>query len=326
MDLPICFASGLKGTQYRWLRTQIPQESCLAIIGPVDGRVPQRDWYHREIAEDIYTKFCAIDPLWDSRTWTVRYTYSDDALERLSRDRSIGPEYRHYQTFCANVVRFSKKYGSLGPGIALADDSVWELKKESDFDWVESYRDWAREVGLMRMALTILKYVQSQDIHALSQYFFVLGPCGNDAKWVEFLSTPRRQDRRGTLYPNLSAPFDEKYGRTRLELDDFLLGDPVDYKCVGLAWLHWLVNEKVSGVRVKLLYGKRSFIEPHLCPGSLVDMLWLQLAVLLLDRRTLQKCRHCSVPFEAKRPNRAKFCSDRCRVSSYRASRSSALG
>jgi hypothetical protein len=78
-----------------------------------------------------------------------------------------------------------------------------------------------------------------------------------------------------------------------------------------------------AGGALRLWQAKDGSLSPYLVPGSLVQAMWLQLALHAASAAKLLSCERCGSPFRVgggtKRRSTAKYCSNACKVAAYKA-------
>jgi hypothetical protein len=83
------------------------------------------------------------------------------------------------------------------------------------------------------------------------------------------------------------------------------------------------LNSWAAGCTFGLRRADDGSLAPILIPGSLIQAIWLQLALYAASGAKLLSCDRCGKPFQVgtgtKRRSTAKYCSNACKVAAYKA-------
>jgi hypothetical protein len=81
-------------------------------------------------------------------------------------------------------------------------------------------------------------------------------------------------------------------------------------------------DPSLGQVRTELRIKPTGRVSLVFVPSNLIEFLWLQFALHIISEAKLLRCERCGLPFPCgtgtRRRETAKFCSDRCRVASFR--------
>jgi ferredoxin len=197
------------------------------------------------------------------------------------------------------VVGFADKYGLL---TAPDDAKAKKLRQSEPLDL------WVEEVGAMRHAVSIWDGIGNDDEEFLSQHF-----CWEPAGAGEYRATYSADGELWMHIPDLPPQ--------RRPRDD--LSEPARF------WLLTEINKKVSESAPALCY--QSDVETFefaLKPPDLQTAIWTRFLKAVLDDNEWKQCEECGRWIEIS-PATARisrqFCSNACKVKSYRQRKMSAV-
>jgi hypothetical protein len=199
------------------------------------------------------------------------------------------------------VLSFARRYGLLGGAVSMYQNQglpyVASGRERLAGDAPET---WQGQISRMRMAVELFDALAAHNGPALDHYHRLIAKVP-----LPLIVTPQEKETWSVTPPG-----------SRSAVTQFL---------------RWMVETSLKDVSPKLARSNQeSGLRLIFAPRSLIDAMWLQLAMAITEQKRYPPCRHCGNPFEIARgetgfrKNR-EFCSDRCKSADYRARRSKAI-
>lgn len=250
----------------------------------------------------------------------------------------------------SGILAFANVHGRLGVDHDLG--TLEPLPNEVLHLWGtwERLETWEWEIGVMRHALRVWEVLRDQRASGprlLSQWFRsgryqVMGPrlgiyCPTadplpidaylgvqpDPSAEQLILSPSGQAVGGGRDPGLLG--EAKRGQFAWWLPIGPLAGEMHHRQLALAFLSLVVSNRLrQHVVVELLSDGSSILLPGCAPNNLLGVIWLQLAMAMEGSAAHRQCEQCKTWFEVPSwhrgmAQRARFCSARCRVRSFRA-------
>lgn len=226
------------------------------------------------------------------------------------------------------VLAFANAYGFLGGEVTIPVQIPVENEPNNYFlGSGETLEGWGAEILAMRHMVEVWEAARAGDSETLAEFIRWKGKAakGEDA-WphteVAYRGPRSRFERHAATFPIASETANPE------TLARFQPGD-----VVLPAWyaLQRFVNKKLAehGAVPKMLWHihpRKSELEMHFVPQSLIGAMWLQFAHGITGNKEYRQCEQCGRWFEVAAEVRqdGKFCQGACRSRAYRARQSEA--
>ena len=220
------------------------------------------------------------------------------------------------------VLEFANAYGFLGGAVTIPVQLPAGKEPNQYFAGQgETMDGWGAEILAMRHLIALWEAARTGDGGSLAEFIRWKGKSVPGSEpWPRtevFYRGPRSRFEKAETFPIASEAVNpETLGR-------FQQGDAVQP-----AWyaLQRIVNRKLTqhGAVPKLLWRiapRKSELEMHFVPQSLIGALWLQFAHGITGNKEYRQCEQCGRWFEVAAEVRqdGKFCQGACRSRAYRA-------
>jgi hypothetical protein len=224
------------------------------------------------------------------------------------------------------IVEFANAYGFLGGEVTIPVQIPVENEANTyNLGKGETLEGWGAEILAMRHMIEVWEAARAEDAETLAEFIRWKGKAAKgEEPWPHtevFYRGPRSRFEKHAVTFRIASE------RTNPEtLARFRPGDVVQPTWYAL---QRFVNKKLTqhGAVPKLLWHidrRKSELEMHFVPQSLIGALWLQFAHGITGNKEYRQCEQCGRWFEVAAEVRqdGKFCQGACRSRAYRARQS----